>query len=173
MLKRLAVVMVAALALAGCGGGDSGDKTTTPRAVRPTSAQGKAVFAWTQSAQAYWNQFRTCGAGVRPVRAYFAVCTRQTHRQLRADARKATRAVDAVSTVGCAAATRRLETTIRRTGSALERAVRAFDRSNDASLGNAPYNGPPPYQLFVTGQGLLESGIASSLRLSRGIDAGC
>jgi hypothetical protein len=171
--RTCSAIVLAAIALVGCGGGDDGEQPPPPKDSRPSSTQGKAVFAWTQSAQAYWNKFRDCGAGVRPVRAYFATCTKQTREQLLDDGRRAVREVERASTSACASERRRLKATIRRMQPALERAVRAFDRSNDAALGKAQYNGPPPYQLFVAGQGKLESGVASSLRLSRAIDAGC
>jgi hypothetical protein len=60
-----------------------------------------------------------------------------------------------------------------RTGAALERAVLAFDRTNNAALEHRASTGPPAQQLYLQAAQALETGVAEAKSLSRKLDSGC
>lgn len=123
---------------------------------------------WADAAQSYWARFRDCGSGAGPVRGYFASCTKQGRRSMRQAARHALRGLG-----GSAAPCKRLRSLITRTGASLERAVKAFDASNDAGIARRPYRGAPPQSLYLTGERSLAEDVPLARRLSRDAPAAC
>ena len=128
---------------------------------------------WARAAQAYWDDFRNCGSRVTPVRGFFSSCTKKTRRALRRGEDRVVRELDRSKTAACKRMRERLSGVIARTRATLERAVQAFDRSNDASLNHRKYSGPPPQQLYLVGAAALEGDVPAARTLSRTIDKGC
>src|SRR5204862_532662 len=76
VMSRLGVAAFILVTVSGCGGGGGGDKpagTTSPGP--PASRQAKAVESWANAAQAYWDDFRSCGSRVTQTRDFFSSCT--------------------------------------------------------------------------------------------------
>jgi hypothetical protein len=169
MSRRLALGLLLVVQIAGCGGGGAGGNDdpalTVPRAA---SAQERAVGTWADAAQSYWARFRDCGSGANPVRGYFASCTKQGRRSLRQAERQALRRLG-----GPAAPCKRLRSLITRSGASLERAVTAFDASNDAGIARRPYRGAPPQSLYLNGERTLAEDVPLARRLSRDAPAAC
>src|SRR3954447_21940332 len=171
MRTKLVLGAFALLALSGfgCGGGD--DKTSTT-AAPPASAQEKAVASWADAAQAYWDDFRNCGASVTPARGFFATCTKYTRTAFRDAEDRVLRSIRR-SGGACRRDRARLAGLMARTGAPLEQAVQAFDRSNNASLKHRRYTGPAPQQLYLRGEQALAEGPPQARKLSRTIASGC
>jgi hypothetical protein len=131
------------------------------------------VDAWARAAQAYWDDFRNCGSRVTPVRGFFSSCTKKTRHEFRRDEDRVLRELDRSKTAACKRVRDRLRGVMAHAGAALERAVQAFDGSNDASLGHRKYKGPPPQQLYLVGAAALEGDVPTARTLSRTIDKGC
>ena len=128
---------------------------------------------WARAAQAYWDDFRNCGSRVTTVRGFFSSCTKKTRSELRRGEDRVLRELDRSKTAACKRVRDRLRGVTAHTGAALERAVQAFDRSNDASLDHRKYSGPPPQQLYLVGAAALEEDVPAARSLSRTIDKGC
>jgi hypothetical protein len=171
MRTKLVLGAFALLALSGfaCGAGDDKPSTT---AAPPASAQEKAVASWAAAAQAYWDDFRNCGSSVTPERGFFATCTKRTRTGFRNAEDRVLRSIRR-SGRACRLDRARLAGLMARTGAPLDRAVRAFDRSNDATLRHRRYTGPPPQQLYLRGEQALAEGPPQAKKLSRTIASGC
>ena len=164
----LALGLAALAALAGCGGGGGGEDNPALAPPQAASAQGRSLGAWADAAEGYWARFRNCGSGANPTRGYFASCTKQEARALRRAEARAVRGLR-----GAAAPCRRLRGLVTRTCASLERAVEAFDASNDAGLAHRRYSGPPPQSLYLEGERALSVDVPLARRLSRDAPRSC
>jgi hypothetical protein len=165
---RLALWLVVLMPLAGCGGGSGGKDDPALAPPQATSGHARAVNAWADAAQRYWGKFRDCGSGANPVRSYFASCTKGEQRALRQSERQALRGLR-----GPAAACKQVGSLIRRTDATLERAVKAFDASNDAGIAHRPYRGAPPQSLYLDGERSLAEDLPRARQLSPDVPVSC
>lgn len=173
MPSRLGLLVVL-VALAGCGGGGGGDKPSGATSQSPPgSAQEKAVDTWARAAQAYWDDFRNCGSSVTAVHGFFAGCTKKTDGAFRQAGSRVLRELRRSKTAACKSVRADLRSLVVHGETVLQGTVRAFDRSNDASLDHRTYSGRPPQQLFLAGANWLEGDLPKASNLSRQIEQGC
>jgi hypothetical protein len=130
-------IVLALLALAGCGGGDKG-KPANKSSPPPSSAE-QALASWAASARAYWQDFGDCGTRAHPRLGFYASCTKRTRTEFHAAGERA------LARAGACARRKRLVERVRRS---LDAAVTGLDRQNDASLTHGKYRGPPVQALY-------------------------
>jgi hypothetical protein len=131
------------------------------------------VAEFARAAQAYWDDFRDCGSRAYPTRNFYSACTKRSRRDLRRAEDLVLHALDRSKTAACKRARDRLRGVIAHVGGAIERAVVAFDRTNNALLKKRTYSGPSPKELFPRAQQAIEEDLPAARKLSGAIDAGC